>query len=324
MGVTVVITTLNEGGTIARLWQGLLGQTRPPDEIILVDGGSTDNTVIVTQTFADRLPLRVLVRPGCNISQGRNIGIAAATHDLIATTDGGCWPAPDWLEQLLAPLLADKQVGLVSGRVIPSAQDHLSACIGQCSLAFQMSIGGETFLPTARTLAFRRSVWAQVGSFLEMMAFGEDAKFVVDAAAIKAMRVANQAIIYWEPRQTYIQVLRQFYQYADGLGRAGLSRQFHLKTALQSGGMVAGLVSGLIGRQRWLGVVGLAIGVWYLWRKAQAGCFAVPGWQTIYRVPLVLFVIHLGTMAGMIHGNWVRVSRSAVQPVSTSAKKLNG
>lgn len=322
MGVTVVITSLNEENTIARLLQGLLGQTRTPDEIILVDGGSTDNTVVVTQTWADRLPLRVLVRPGCNISQGRNIGIAAATHDLIATTDGGCWPAPDWLEQLLAPLLADKQVGLVSGRVIPSAQDHLSACIGQCSLAFQMNIGGETFLPTARTLAFRRSVWAQVGGFPEAMAFGEDAKFVVDAAASSKIRVANQAVIYWKPRQTYTQVIRQFYQYADGLGRAGLSRQFHLKTAWQSGGIVAGLVGGLIGRQRWLGAVGLGIGVWYLWRKAQAGCFAVPGWQTSYRVPLVLLAIHLGTMAGMIHGNWVRLG--AGQPFSTSTKKLTG
>lgn len=307
MGVTVIMTTLNEGATIARLWQGLLTQTRPPDEIILVDGGSTDETVAISASFQGRLPLRILVRPGCNISQGRNMGIAAASHDLIATTDGGCWPAPEWLESLVAPLLADERVGLVSGRVVPVAPDHLSACIGQCSLAFQMTIGGETFLPTARTLAFRRSVWEQVGGFPEEMAFGEDAKFVLDAAANHPIRVASKATIQWQPRQTYRQVFRQFYQYADGLGQAGLSRQFHLKTTLQSGGIFAGLVGGVLWRRRWLGWMGLGIGLWYLWRKKQAGCFTVPGWQTIYRVPLVLLVIHLGTMAGIVHGNWVRL-----------------
>lgn len=307
MGVTIVVTTLNEGKTIARLWQGLLEQTRLPDEIILVDGGSADGTVVITEAFQDRLPVQILVRPGCNISQGRNVGIAAASHDLIATTDGGCWPSPDWLESLVAPLLAEEAVGLVSGRVIPSASDHLSACIGHCSLAFQMQIGGATFLPTARTLAFRRSLWAQVGGFPEAMAFGEDAKFVLDAAAISPVRVAKRALIFWEPRQTYTQVWQQFFQYADGLGRAGLSRQFHLKTALQSGGIAAGLAGGLLWRRWWLGLIGLGIGLGYLWRKAQAGCFAVPGWQTNYRVPLILLVIHLGTMAGMIHGNWARI-----------------
>lgn len=309
MGLTVVVTTLNEGANIAQLWQGLLAQTRPPDEIILVDGGSVDDTVPISASFQGRLPLRILLRPGCNISQGRNVGVAAATHDLIATTDGGCWPTPEWLDALVAPLRADEHVGLVSGRVVPVATDHLSACIGQCSLAFQMTLGGATFLPTARTLAFRRSIWAKIGGFPEEMAFGEDAKFVVAAAAISSIRVVNQAVIYWQPRQTYTQVLRQFYQYADGLGRAGLSRRFHLKTALQSGGIGIGLAGGVWWRRWWLGLLGLGIGGWYLWRKKQAGCFAIPGWRTLYRVPLVLLAIHLGTMAGMIHGNGVRLLR---------------
>lgn len=301
--ITLVVTTLNEAEALPRLFEALLGQTRPPDELILVDGGSTDGTVAVAERYQDRLPLRLVLQPGCNISQGRNVGIAAATHPLIAVTDAGCRPAPDWLAHLVAPLQADERVGLVSGRVEPEAHTHLEACIGRCSLAFQTQIGGVWFLPTARTLAFRREVWQQVGGFPEHLAFGEDAAFVVAAAAITPLCVAEKSVTFWRPRSTYGQLIRQFFNYAEGLAQAGLSRQFHLKTALQSGGMVAGVGVGLLSRRKWPWLIGLGIGGAYLWRKAQAGCFDVPGWRTFYRVPLVLLAIHLGTMAGVVQGN---------------------
>jgi glycosyltransferase involved in cell wall biosynthesis len=301
--VTLVVTTLNEAAALPRLLDALLGQMRPLDELILVDGGSTDGTVAVAEQYQDRLPLRILVRPGCNISEGRNEAIAAASHELIAVTDAGCRPAPDWLAHLVAPLQADEAVGLVSGRVEPEAYTHLEACIGRCSLAFQAQIGGVWILPTARTLAFRRAVWERVGGFPAQLSFGEDAAFVVAAAAITPIHVATESVTFWRPRSTYGQLMRQFFHYADGLAQAGLSRQFHLKTVLQSGGMAAGVGWGLLSRRKWSWLVGMGIGAAYLWRKAQAGCFDVPGWRTFYRVPLVLLAIHLGTMAGVIRGN---------------------
>lgn len=305
--VTLVVTMLNEGQTLPRLLEALLAQTRPPDEFILVDGGSTDNSVAVAESYQNRLPLRILVRAGCNISQGRNEGIAAASHALIAVTDAGCRPAPDWLAQLVAPLETDGKVGLVSGRVEPEAYTHLEACIGRCSLAFQAQIGGAWFLPTARALAFRQAVWEQAGGFPAHLAFGEDTAFVVAAAAITSIAVANQSVTFWRPRSNYMELIHQFFHYAEGLAQAGLSRQFHLKTALQSGGMMAAVGLGLISQRYWFWLLGLGIGGVYLRRKAQAGCFDVPGWRTFYRVPLVLFAIHLGTMAGVIYGTWQRL-----------------
>ncbi|MEO1443715.1 MAG: glycosyltransferase, partial [Chloroflexota bacterium] len=43
--LSVIATVYNEGDAIHRLMQSLCKQTRPPDEIVIVDGGSTDNTV---------------------------------------------------------------------------------------------------------------------------------------------------------------------------------------------------------------------------------------------------------------------------------------
>ncbi|MCX7671294.1 MAG: glycosyltransferase, partial [Anaerolineae bacterium] len=77
--VSVICTVLNEGDAIRRLLDSLLAQTRPPDEVVIVDGGSRDQTVAILREYADRLPLQVLVEPGANISRGRNVAIAAAT-----------------------------------------------------------------------------------------------------------------------------------------------------------------------------------------------------------------------------------------------------
>jgi glycosyltransferase involved in cell wall biosynthesis len=101
---SVICTVLNEGESIRRLLDSLISQTRPPDEVLIVDGGSRDNTVGVIQEYADRLPLRVLVVPGANISRGRNAAIEATTGDIIASTDAGVWLERVWLASLLAPL----------------------------------------------------------------------------------------------------------------------------------------------------------------------------------------------------------------------------
>ena len=103
--VSVIATVYNEGESIRRLLDSLAAQTRPPDEVVICDGGSRDETVAIVENYRDRLPnLRVVVEFGANISRGRNIAIEAAHGPLIAATDAGVCLASDWLEKLVAPL----------------------------------------------------------------------------------------------------------------------------------------------------------------------------------------------------------------------------
>src|SRR6185369_733389 len=95
--------------------RSMAAQTRLPDEVVIVDGGSRDDTVAIIQSYADKLPLRVLIEPGCNISSGRNRAITAAQGDIIAATDAGVELAPDWLEKLTAPFLENPVVQVVGG-----------------------------------------------------------------------------------------------------------------------------------------------------------------------------------------------------------------
>lgn len=83
--VSVITTVFNEAGTIAATIASLFAQTRPPDEVVVADAGSTDGTRRQLDDLAAAEPrLRVIHAPG-NRSAGRNAAIRAATHDLLAT-----------------------------------------------------------------------------------------------------------------------------------------------------------------------------------------------------------------------------------------------
>ncbi|MBV9358544.1 MAG: glycosyltransferase, partial [Chloroflexi bacterium] len=62
--VALVVTVLNECDSIDRLLASIAAQTRPPDELIVVDGGSRDGTVARLESWQCRLPLRLLVEAG--------------------------------------------------------------------------------------------------------------------------------------------------------------------------------------------------------------------------------------------------------------------
>src|SRR5512141_173608 len=98
MKITLVSTVLNEARSIGQLLDSIVAQTRLPDEVIICDGGSTDNTIDLLRAER-RFPLRVIERPGANISQGRNIAIAAASGEIIACVDAGVRLDPKWLEK---------------------------------------------------------------------------------------------------------------------------------------------------------------------------------------------------------------------------------
>ncbi|HET7087198.1 MAG TPA: glycosyltransferase, partial [Anaerolineae bacterium] len=102
MKVSLIVTVKNEAGSIRTLLDSIAAQTRLPDEVIVCDGGSTDATLEVVRGET-RFPVRVIERPGANISQGRNAAIEAASGDIIASTDAGVRLDPHWLGVLVAP-----------------------------------------------------------------------------------------------------------------------------------------------------------------------------------------------------------------------------
>ena len=83
---SLIVTVLDEAGTIDALLESVAAQTCPPDEVVVADGGSADGTLASLRSWSSRLPLRVVEAPGANIARGRNLAIQSARGEVIAVT----------------------------------------------------------------------------------------------------------------------------------------------------------------------------------------------------------------------------------------------
>jgi len=111
MRVSVVIPTFNRARMLADAVRSALAQTRPADEIIVVDDGSTDDTRRIAESFGT--PVRCLRQENRGVSAARNAGIEAARGTLIAFLDSDDLWHPYKLEIELAVLDKLRHVGLV-------------------------------------------------------------------------------------------------------------------------------------------------------------------------------------------------------------------
>jgi len=114
MNCSIIIRAYNEEKHIGRLLEGIREQTIKDVEVILVDSGSTDETISVAESFG----ATVVRIPSAEFTFGRslNAGIQASTRRLIAIASAHVYPVyPDWLESLLRPFENDN-VALTYGK----------------------------------------------------------------------------------------------------------------------------------------------------------------------------------------------------------------
>src|ERR1044072_5181741 len=120
MKVSVIVPVRDEEESVRNLLDGLLQQTRLPDEIIITDGGSTDSTPqIIEEYIRDGAPVR-LIRAGAALpGRGRNLGAAQAQFEWLAFADAGTRPAKDWLEALVSKPSVDESIDMGYGSWAP-------------------------------------------------------------------------------------------------------------------------------------------------------------------------------------------------------------
>ena len=227
--VSVVLTVLNEAGSLDELLRSLEAQSRRPNEVVVVDGGSTDGTWERLQAWEPPgVQLIRLRRPGANISRGRNEAIRAAGGPIVAVTDAGVHLDSTWLAELTAPFEAAEPPDVVSGFFAADPRGVFERALGATTLPTWQEIDPTTFLPSSRSVAFSKSAWESVGGYPEWLDYCED--LVFDLALRDAGRrfaFIPNALVYFRPRSNLRQFFAQYYRYARGDGKADLWRGRH-------------------------------------------------------------------------------------------------
>lgn len=173
--ISVIIPTLNEARRLPALLQALQAQTRPPDEIIVADAGSQDETVNIAHQAGAR------VTRGGRPAVGRNRGAQVASGNLLLFMDADVLPPPFFLETFLrefhrrhldvaAPLIAP---------IEPTAINFLVCEITNLYLQVMESISPHA---PGFCLFARREIHERIGGFDESVLLAEDHRYAQMAA----------------------------------------------------------------------------------------------------------------------------------------------
>lgn len=154
---SVVVPAYNAARYLGDAIESILGQSRPADEIIVVDDGSTDDTAALVRRFGDAV--RYVYQPNAGLGAARNRGIELSSGDCLAFLDADdVWPA-DSLAFRHATLAADAALDGVFGYVV------------------QFKDGGGESEATpglfASSLLIRRAAFLRVGLFATHWTLGE-------------------------------------------------------------------------------------------------------------------------------------------------------
>jgi glycosyltransferase involved in cell wall biosynthesis len=266
LSISVVIPVYNGAATLSAGLRALQEQTRPPDEIIVVDDGSTDGSTDIARGFG----IRVISQPNAGSAAARNRGAQAARGDILLFTDADCAPAPDWVERMAA-VFSDSAVAGARG-VYRTRQRELVARFVQVEYEDRYDLvrppGTIDFVDTY-SAGYRRDVFLAAGGFNVSYLISSDLEFSfrLAEADYRLVFVPDARVFHIHNRTIWQYVCRKF---RIGYWRVQVVREHPGKLArdshtpqilkLQMGLAALGallLLAGVL--NRWLALAGLAV-----------------------------------------------------------------
>jgi glycosyltransferase involved in cell wall biosynthesis len=250
--ISVVVPVRDEEDSIRVLLEGLLNQTQRPDEIVLADTGSIDDTRRIIEEFISRGEPVKLIRAQDGLpGRGRNLAAANSRCDWIAFTDAGNRQDSHWLAGLTEKIGDGSMVDVVYGTYEPVVDNFFKECaaIAYVPPPFE-SEGGLVRARSIVSALMRRKVWEAVGGFPEDLRSAEDLLFMrrVEQAEFNIVRAPN-AVVYWDIQPNIWLTYKRFVEYSRNNIRAGLfaewQGQIFIYYALLGASTVKALTFGL-------------------------------------------------------------------------------
>lgn len=199
-GVSIVITTHNYTQYVGEAVESALAQTVPPAEIIVVDDGSTDNTLDVLAQYRQ---IKVIMQCNQGVAKARTVGITEATQPYIVCLDADDKLDPRYLETMLPAIDGKRDVGIVYSNLTLFNDDGSARVSDGFPPDFnwekqaQVSNPPSNCIPSAAL--FRRDLWRRAGPHKQEYAPGEDAEFWTRGLSVgfKAIKVSDEGLIWY-------------------------------------------------------------------------------------------------------------------------------
>lgn len=164
--VSVVIPTWNSASYLAEAISSVLGQTRPPTEVLVIDDGSHDDSPVIAASFGD--PVRVVHQAHAGQGRARNHGAELAGGSWLAFLDADDLWLPHKLEVQLGVLSQRPETEIVFGRV----EQFFSPELGRADEPTPLG-GAEAAGLLPSSLCCRRDAFFRFGGFTEGLTMGE-------------------------------------------------------------------------------------------------------------------------------------------------------
>ncbi|HEX9340813.1 MAG TPA: glycosyltransferase [Thermoplasmata archaeon] len=268
---SVVVCTYNGASTIRDTLEALRNLDYPSFEVIVVNDGSTDGTAQIISSY----PYRVIHEENQGLSRARNIGIAAATGEMVAFIDDDAYPDPHWLRFLALSFMEAKYAAVGGPNLAPSTDGWRAGAIANAPG------GPNAVLLTDRTaehipgcnMAFRKSALEAIGGFDPVFrTAGDDVDLCWRLRDRGEVIGYSAAAVVWHHRR---RSLRTYWKQQVGYGKAEALLEKKWPSRYDS-----------LGRLSWLGRIygrGVSYDLSSLGGRVYQGVWGTAPFQSLYQ-----------------------------------------